>query len=307
MSAETIPNAGAVVEQPNALAGVVDEKTVVPDAQAASADDEGEAAQDDPEADGDKQEGQQKSGRRRNGWQRQQLKIERMASENGALRRELELLRQQQGTPTTKAEAKANAEQRGGLEPGEPDIADFETISDYNKAHYRWLKEQDQKAQQQETAQREQAAQREKESTRAQQMLERGLEKYGDDFLDAVQGQSREFTQLCADRAVYEAILESESGADIWYHLEANPNEAARIAALPRARKLAEIVKLEDRFASEAAGKPKAQELPKPITGSRGDKGSGVAATKNPATMSQKEFEQFLKSPAARTYRLGGW
>jgi len=70
-----------------------------------------------------------------------------------------------------------------------------------------------------------------------------------------------------------EAILDSDLGADLIVHLSANPDEAKRIAELPKARQAAEIGKLEDKLTTKAVKTSGAPEPIKPISASGNSSG----------------------------------
>lgn len=116
-----------------------------------------------------------------------------------------------------------------------------------------------------------------------------------------------------ADRVpqfVLNYIFESESGAEIAYHLAKNPEESKRIATLKPILGLAELGKLADKLSQPAAATgaangatPPARErggAPPPITPLSGS-GSGSVNT-DPSKMSFKELRAFERERARRKH-----
>jgi hypothetical protein len=111
-------------------------------------------------------------------------------------------------------------------------------------------------------SQREQIVQRQQQQAKQSSVAEKTEKLFADaealgdfdrdDFTSSVQ-----ITPVMA-----ETILESDLGAKIVVHLNANPKDASRIAELSPARQAAEIGKLESRL---AAPTPKKSSAPKPI------------------------------------------
>jgi hypothetical protein len=162
-----------------------------------------------------------------------------------------------------KYEAKARAEylekmlamqqsQRGDSSGSDrPSTEQFESQEDYVKAlvqHELTQRERASQAQERAQQDQQQAARREKLLSEAEELGDFDR----DDFLQSVQ-----ISPLMAD-----AILDSDIGAKIVVHLNAHPQEASRISALPPARQAAEIGKLEMKLTSAP---PKKSAAPKPI------------------------------------------
>lgn len=132
-----------------------------------------------------------------------------------------------------------------------PSSEQFASPEDYVKAlvqHELTQRERAHQAQERARLDQQQDARRDQLLTEA--------EKLGDfdrdDFLQSVQ-----ITPVMAD-----AILDSDLGAKIVVHLNAHPQEASRISALPPARQAAEIGKLESKLSSAL---PKKSAAPRPI------------------------------------------
>lgn len=111
-------------------------------------------------------------------------------------------------------------------------------------------------------SQREQTAQRQQQKAQQSSVAEKTEKLFAD--AEALGDFDRdEFTSSVQITPVMaEAILDSDLGAKIVVHLNANPKDASRIAELSPARQAAEIGKLESRL---AAPTPKKSGAPKPI------------------------------------------
>lgn len=95
--------------------------------------------------------------------------------------------------------------------------------------------------------------------------------------LEETEGFSaRKFGKLPISEAMAEAIVDSDVGVKLALHLQNNPDDVSRIAALPAARQAAEIGKLEVKLSAPPAAK-KPSNAPAPIT-PVGSKGNVVTA-----------------------------
>lgn len=91
--------------------------------------------------------------------------------------------------------------------------------------------------------------------------------------LEETEGFSaRKFGKLPISESMAEAIVDSDIGVKVAIHLQNNPDDVSRIAALPAARQAAEIGKLEAKLSAAPAAK-KPSNAPAPITpvGSKGN------------------------------------
>lgn len=132
---------------------------------------------------------------------------------------------------------------------GEPKREHFDTYEAFIEARAEWRAER--KVTETLAKQREQEAQNrtaEEQRKLETQFRERAqaASKEIEDFEDVMSTSDAPMT-----RAMSEAIITSDIGPKIAYHLAKNPDEAERIAALPAARQAAEIGKLEAKLASE--------------------------------------------------------
>lgn len=132
---------------------------------------------------------------------------------------------------------------------GEPKRENFDSYEAFIEARAEWRAER--KVTETLAKQREQEAQNrtaEEQRKLETQFRERAqaASKEIDDFEDVMSTSDAPMT-----RAMSEAIITSDIGPKIAYHLAKNPDEAERIATLPAARQAAEIGKLEAKLAAE--------------------------------------------------------
>lgn len=99
--------------------------------------------------------------------------------------------------------------------------------------------------------------------------------------------------------AMQAAIMDSDVGADIVYHLGKHPEEAARIAALPPLRQAKEIGRLEARFSEQQpAANKQVSKAPPPISP------VGGAAQADPASLSEElSMADWIKRRSAQVHR----
>lgn len=130
----------------------------------------------------------------------------------------------------------------------------------YEDAHEKWTEAltdwRETKRTEREAGERQQATQRET-AAKVQTKVTEAREKY-DDFDTVTEGD-------WITPAMQEYLLEADN-LDVIYHLGANRDEVARISALPKARQLAELGKIEDRLAKpEPKPAPPVSKAPAPI------------------------------------------
>lgn len=145
----------------------------------------------------------------------------------------------------------------GNREPREEDFpGNYEAYLD---ARVEWRTEQKLTEREVRAKREAQARQQNEQQEKFRERLHKGAEKYPD----------FEEVALSADvpmsEAMAYAIADSDSSADIAYHLGKNPQEAARIAALPPWAAAREIGKIEDRIAAAPAPNATTTAAPKPI------------------------------------------
>lgn len=149
----------------------------------------------------------------------------------------------------------------------------------------------------QQEQQRQQQAQEQAQQTVAQQWQEKrakSVEKHAD------YAEVAEREDVILSLAMRDAILESDEGAEIAYHLGSHPEEAERIRQLPPVRQVVEIGKL----AAAVSAPPRAQpsRAPAPIT----PVGNNSAATERvPNEMTTEEWAA-RRMPQVRAERRAG-
>lgn len=144
---------------------------------------------------------------------------------------------------------------------GKPRPDDFESHEQWVEALTDWK-----------TEQRERDRARDEEQRRSQD-LQNQIQSTFQERYQAASKAHPDFEDLFEERAesiptspvMQQAVIESELGAELMYHFLKNPNDAARIAALPPVKAAIEIGKLEAKLATPEPPKPKpTSQAPKP-------------------------------------------
>lgn len=222
-------------------------------------------------------------------WREEQRARERTQAQ---LDRALSLLEQK---VTGKAETTDDAE------PQEPDPSKYTDQAAFNADYKKyWLNLVEWKADQKlKTWQQKEREAREREESEKQtrtvqerylQNVEKAREKYAD-YDSVTRNPSLPITQPMA-----QAIMLHENGTDIAYHLGTNPQEAVRIASLPRESQLLELGVIAATLKQTPVAKPPVSIAPKPIK----PLGGGTAS----AVMSPEE-ESMEAYAARRKKELG--
>lgn len=182
-------------------------------------------------------------------------KLEKLTRENEELKR---LVAERSVQPQDKPSEPAKAE-------GKPKLEDFQTLEEYQEALTDWKLDQREKAKAEAEAKRaHDTAEREAFETWAKR--EKAAKKAHEDYEDTLE------TVTIPDGpgvpAARQAMLESELGAEILYHLAKQPNELKRIAALSPVSAVREIGKLEAALQKSSSapenGTPRITGAPKP-------------------------------------------
>ncbi len=212
-------------------------------------------------------------------------------------RAEAKLLREERDRLNAKLEERSKPQ-----ESGEPKRENYDSDDAFLKAFIRH--EAKQELEQGRKAEREAEQGKEK-----QQKAAAGSEKVAKEWsereksfqtatkdYDAVVGPfaEEEMQQLSYDARM--AIVESDVGPALLYHLAKHPEEAERIADLSPLRQIAELGKLEAKVSMPAK---KTTSAPAPASTTSG----GRTASKDPSKMDQKEYEDYRKSQGARWAR----
>lgn len=224
-------------------------------------------------------------------------------SELTAKIRTLETQLSQKGNGPTETKPAAAAAPPPAADDPEPIAEKFGSYLDWQKAYIKWELRQEQRAQETTRIQNEQRA---AAATRAESWQTRVTKASGEmtDFAEVAQNPD-----LPVTREMGEAIVESEIGPKILYHLGKNPDEAARIAKLSPVAQVREIGKLEAKLeaaaappANSATSQPKTQTVSKAPAPHKPVGGSAVSA--NPAkgieSMTQAEYRALRESGRLR-------
>lgn len=188
-------------------------------------------------------------------------------------------------------------------ETGEPQRDQFEDYESYLRAVSRF--EAEQVADKRSKADREARQTQEQQGRQSQGMAEvaKGWTKReaefqatAKDYLDVVtpfvEDDLGQFSQPA--RA---AIVESEVGPQVLYHLAQNPDEAERIAALSPVRQVAELGKLETKLSKPA---PAVSKAPAPISPVKSGRTTTSGFSDN---MTDAEYREWRKGQGARWAR----
>lgn len=178
--------------------------------------------------------------------------------------------------------------QQGAQRPAEaastePKREQFDSYEDYLEARADWRAEQKVEAklreQQQQGQRHAQAATQEQQVARFHQQMEKARESVAD-FDDVMEAAS----EAPLTPTMRDAILESDVGALLAYHLAKQPAEANRIARLSPARQAMALGALE--AALQTRTPPATSKAPPPIK----PLGGGSGGTRDPAKMSMDEY-----------------
>jgi len=171
----------------------------------------------------------------------------------------------------------------------EPQRDQFADDADYHRALGRWEATQEAKARETQTAQERAQQERAQRQQQTQATIAESWTKREADFTKTTADYEAKVTPFLDDldhfsKGTREAIVESDLGPALLYHLASNPEEAERIADLSPARQIAELGKLEERLTVKPARRT--SEAPEPPNPTRG----GKSAQKDPTKMSVSEF-----------------
>ncbi len=213
-----------------------------------------------------------------------QKRIGELVREREEAKRETEYWREQAMKGQPKAEPIKNDEK--------PKVDQFQSYEEYLEALADYKAEQKfterERKREQETQQ--ERATREFNDMRATfaERIEQAAEKY-EDFEEVAFSED-----VPVSEAMATAIMQSDLGPDLLYHLGQNPKEAARIARLPPIAAIRELGKLEAKL-SEPPTK-RASKAPEPISpvGTRAEVG------KDPSKMTDAEWMKWRESELSK-------
>jgi hypothetical protein len=184
----------------------------------------------------------------------------------------------------------------------EPDPAKFGDYTDWQKAQIKWELRQEQR-----TAEAARVADQQKAAAQASaanwQARVEAAKAEMPDFETVAQNKD-----LAVTKVMGQAIVDTEIGAKILYHLGQNPDEATRISKLSTLAQVREIGKLEAKLTPAAAGEESQNPKPvavskapaphRPVTAAAG--ASSASPLKNMDSMSQSEYRALRDSGKIR-------
>lgn len=222
---------------------------------------------------GDEQEQPEAHAKGKGGFQR---RIDKLTARNAELERRLA------GTPAAQPEPVTPTP---AAPAGEPRIDDFDSYDAYVAALTDWKVNMRFKARDEAEATAKAKAAADAAVQAFQQKADAARAKY-EDFDDVV-GDAPPITAVMRD-----ALLESEHGADVMYHLGQNPAEITRISQLSPVAQVRELTRLEAKLAPPPApeAKPKAiTKAPEPI------RPVGTSAAPNPTFKADMSFDEYRR------------
>lgn len=187
---------------------------------------------------------------------------ERAKAERRAIRQvgdELKTLRE----TVQQLQQQPQQQQQRAAGEGEPQRDQFESYEDYIRAIGRFEAKQELSKERTASQQREQQEAQQRYQQQlvkvAEQRIEAGRKEYAD--FDAVINEAAEEGTLPIGSPLHMAIIESDLGHKIAYHLAKNPEEAERLASLPQRQMDRELGKLEVKLAAAPVQKPKSKPI----------------------------------------------
>jgi len=160
--------------------------------------------------------------------------------------------------------------------PVKPRVEDFKTWDEYETARDKYFEDladfKVSKALQEDRAQRAEEAKKQQQEAEGKKAAEKwnsqieSAAKKHSDWNDVIGPVSELIGKDPRFQAGASFLLESEVGAEILYHLGANPDEAKAIAAMPPIKQIAALTRIEDSLTKPAESAPKAPPGPKKVT-----------------------------------------
>ncbi len=218
--------------------------------------------------------------------------------------------RKAQALADARAEAKlykeqlerALAEKQGTQQQdAEPDRKDFEDFETFQKAVARYEARQEARSILKSEREAQQGTEKRTQETAGQQKIAQGWSEREKAFQAVTKDYDKVATEFTEKGGEIEslsnqarmALVESDVGPALLYHLATHPEDLDRLADLSPVRQIAELGKLEAKVNMPAK---RTTEAPAPASITSG----GKTASKDPAKMSQAEYESYRKSQGAR-------
>ena len=245
---------------------------------------ETEDTTDDPEKEGEDDPEKEKPKPKNKGFQK---RINRLTREKRELESRLTALEQQRAPQPAAKEA--------------PKRDDFESYEDYLEAKAEHVAES--KVAERLEKQQQESAAKEAQTTQTE-LLDSWEDKKDDareryvDFDDVMEGSDTPITPHMS-----QALLESDIGADIAYHLANNDDDVARISRLSPPRQMIEIGKLEAKISGEI-NKPKTKTPSKAPAPTKPTKGKSPSASDLPSD--SDSMDEWARKERARVAKKFG-
>ncbi len=175
-----------------------------------------------------------------------------------------------------------------------PVLDDFKSADEYVEALADWKAQEKVK---------EAFAQRDQEAAkRAEQAVQKTREQSWAERMEATRKTHTDIDEVIGSAdvpitdAMREALLDSEKGPQLAYHLAKNPAEAARIAGLSATQAALALGRIEASLAAPAPAQKPVSKAPAPMGALNTATASG---TKDPSTMSMDEYKAWRKTSGA--------
>lgn len=202
---------------------------------------------------------------------------------------------QTESKPPAAQQAQQPAQQPAAA-PAKPKAEDFTTYEEYVEALTDWKADvRDLKKREADAKNAAEAREREVLTTHASRIEKAKAEI--PDWQETIDGAA----SLPISREMHVAIVESEQGPQIAYHLAKHPEEAARIYALSPTRQIAELGRLEATLTAPAA-QPAAEKprLPKPPANVGGTASAATEPKLDDAKLPMSEFKRLAAAGLKR-------
>lgn len=237
-----------------------------------------EAEADDKDVDAGDDDQKEIKPKKKGGFQK---KLEKQAREIEQLREQI--ARQQQSAPVEKP-----VEKSVSSDDPEPDVEKYDSLTDFYKDHSRWAARQEVKEfQKKQETKSQQERQQSELQKRVSEFQSKGAEfaKSVDDYQDVIDDVS----DVIVTPGLQEALLDSENGHEILYHLAKNKDELLRINKLSLVAQAREIGKWEAKISKEEKPEIKTKTAAPPPPKPVGTKSPGKVV-KDPSAMSPDEY-----------------
>lgn len=153
-------------------------------------------------------------------------RIDKLNGKLSAYERDLELLRRENEALKAPKTAPAEETQVATAAKGEPDPEDYESATEFYKAHARWVVQEETKAAKESERQEKLRAESETKKTAFFDKVD-AFKKAHEDFEEVV----ADVDDIVMSPAIHDAILDSENPPELLYELCKNRDEYARMCA----------------------------------------------------------------------------